>query len=270
MKKLIAICLAAGLMAFATSAAYALPSDNFNDNSMDTSMWNLFQENPSKVWLEETNQRLEIHSTGNTGDVSADYVANGWGLATAEDFSFKADFHVSSLLGPSGSGEYELDAILGLVKFGDIETMANNGAAIGAEFGVDEHGNENPFFWGDKTTDGIHVNKGQKPRSLDDGTLYISYDAAADELYLSDIGYGTTDAWITIQSLLQGEWGGGVVSPVLTGEAKNVALASGDAYLDNFVVDSGTIVLVPEPATICLLGLGALSLLRRKNNRKTK
>jgi hypothetical protein len=258
MKKLITISTVLVLMAVTTSVAYALPSDNFNDNSMDTSMWNLYQENPSKVWLEETNQRLEIRSSGNAGNVSANYVANGWGLATTEDFSFKADFHVSSL----SPGEYESDAILGLVKFGDIATMVNNGAAIGAEFGVDKYGSENPFFWGDKTTDGIHFNEGQKPRGSDDGALYISYDASLDELYLSDTGYGATDAWITIQSLLQGEWGGGVVSPVLSGDAENVALASGDAYLDNFVVDSGT--FVPEPATICLLGFGALMSLLRK------
>jgi PEP-CTERM motif len=263
MKQLITACAVIGLTIFAASAAYALPSDNFNDNSMDTSMWNLYQENPGNVWLEETNQRLEIRSTGNAGDGTATYVANGWGFATAEDFSFKVDFHVSSF---SGSRGYEWDAILGLVKFGDIETMSNNGSSIGAELGVDEHGNENPFFWGDKTTDGIHVNILQKPRYSADGTFYISYNAAADELYLSDIGYGTTDAWIRIQGLLKGEWGGGVVSPCLTGEA-NVPLASGDAYLDNFVVDSGTIVLVPEPATMCLLGLGALGLLKNRRFR---
>jgi len=144
--------------------------------------------------------------------------------------------------------------------------MSDNGSSIGAELGVDKQGNENPFFWGDKTTDGIHVNEGQKPRSLTDGTLYISYNAAADELYLSDAGYWATNAFVAIPGLLKGEWGGGVVSPDLTGEA-NVALASGDAYLDNFVVDSGTIVLVPEPATIGLLGLGALGLLKNRRFR---
>ena len=263
MKKLMAICIAAGLMVFATSVVYALPSDNFDDNSMDTSMWILYQESPS-VWFEEINQRLETRSTGdagNTMDMTANYVANGWGLSTAEDFSFKVDFHVSSL---SGSGEYEYEVVLGLVEFGDMETMINNGAAIGAEFG-DFNGSESPFFWCDKTTNGITTSEGQKSRSLDDGTLYVSYDTAADELYMSDTGYwAANNPFVTIHDLLQGEWGGGTVCPVLSGDASNIALASGDDYLDNFVVDSGTIVLVPEPATICLLAIGSLALIRKK------
>jgi len=64
MKRLITICITAGLVVFTTSLAYAaLPSDNFNDNSMDTSLWSIYEKNPSKAWLDETNRRLEMRST---------------------------------------------------------------------------------------------------------------------------------------------------------------------------------------------------------------
>jgi hypothetical protein len=137
----------------------------------------------------------------------------------------------------------------------------NNNASINAnyyvgELGIDKH------FQCDKNTDGIYFDEGHKARSQDDGTLYISYDAGKDELYLSDGGYEAANAWVTIPGLLKGEWSSAVVIPFLGGHADNMALSSGEAYLDNFVVDSGTVV--PEPATIALLGLGALSLIRRK------
>ena len=139
--------------------------------------------------------------------------------------------------------------------------MSNNNASLGAGYYSYDNGSEKQI-WGDKTTDGIHVNEREITRSSDDGILYISYNTILDELYMSDTGYGTTNAFVTISGLLRGEWKADVVSPILSGDAENVVLTSGDAFLDDFVVESGTIV--PEPTTICLLGLGALSLIRKK------
>jgi hypothetical protein len=105
------------------------------------------------------------------------------------------------------------------------------------------------YFWCDKDTDGNHVEESHKTRNQDDGTLYISYDASKDELYLSDSGYWAANAWVTIPGLLKGEWGSAVVKPFLGGSyVYNIALASGEAYFDNFVVDSGTIVPICEYA----------------------
>ena len=173
MKRLITICVVVAM----TSAAYALPSDDFNDNSMNTSMWSLYQESPN-VWLDETNGRLEVRSTADVNGAGVAYFANGWGFSTADDFSFKADFHCIS-----ASGYYEFGTSLGLGKGGDFLTIYNNNAGIEAHSACDEYVNH-MFFCGDKTTNGIDVEEGQKTRVQDNGTLYISYDSIADKLYL--------------------------------------------------------------------------------------
>ena len=139
--------------------------------------------------------------------------------------------------------------MLGLGKAGgDPITLRNNNATIDASSYADEYGGE-MFFSSNKTTDGNQVEEGHKTRSQYDGILYISYDASKDELYLSDTGYWTANAWVTIPGLLKGEWGSAVVIPFLGGSyVRNIALNSGDAYLDNFAVDSGTIVQICEYA----------------------
>lgn len=256
MKKLLLISAVSLLTIVTTSVADALPSDDFNDNVMDPSLWNLYQENPN-AWLEEINQRLELRSAAGVEEAVALYAANGWGFLTTNNFSFKADFHCSSTSGPEYS---EFNVMLGIGKgVNDPVTIENNNATIAAGYYVDEYESES-FFSCDKTTDGIHVNEGWQSRSQDNGTLYISYDASEDKLYLSDTGYDSP--WVTISDLLKGEWDSPVVSLFLGGYVDNIALNSGDAFLDNFVVDSGSVI--PEPATISVLGLGGLVLALRK------
>jgi len=60
---------------------------------------------------------------------------------------------------------------------------------------------------------------------------------------------------------------GDVVATVLGYRDNGWILSGGEEFLDEWVTyDAGTnkTTLVPEPATLCLLGLGALSLIRRK------
>jgi hypothetical protein len=260
MKKLITIFTVFGLTVLTNSVSYALPSDNFNDNLMDTSLWSLYQPS-SNVWLNETTQRLEVRSTADEEGAAAVYLANGWGFSTAEDFSFRADFHVSSLSAP---GDYEFGTMLGLGKGGgDFLTLYNNNAGIGAGYYVGEAGYE-PYkearFDFNKTSKGIHGAENHRPRILDDGIFYISYNAGTDELYMSNADYGASKAMVIFPGLLKGEWDSDVVIPFLGGSyIRNIALSSGDAYLDNFVVDSGKVgpvTAIPAPGAILLGGIG--------------
>jgi hypothetical protein len=244
MKQLITIC-AVAIMVFVTSVAYALPSDNFNDNSINPTLWILQEDDHNNAWLDEVNQRLEFRSTANANDVTAIYLANNWGLLPTDDFSLRVDFHEPLTIGDSGSS-----VALGVAKDED------NYVLIGA--GRDNSGS---YFWYNIESGGSYEDGGVV-RDVSDGTLYISYNATGDELYLSDTDYGSSDALFTIEDLLQDEWGSVAVGPFIGGWSDSMILASGQAYLDNFVVDSGA--YIPEPATIALLGFGSLTLLRRK------
>ena len=236
MKKLVVICVIAAM----TSLVYALPADDFNDNSADTSLWDLYQLD-STVWADETNQRLEFRSTGDGDGGAAGYFANGWGLSPTHDFSLKVDFHFFSL--PSGLANTD-SAIQFALNMG-----WNNDIIIETGCGSNEEGTAyHSFFYCaiENRDDDSEYIKGEKERYTDDGTLYISYDANEDKLYLSDIGYWAANAWITVPNLINGTWAGNALFLSFGGWSEGIVLGSGDAYLDNFVVDSGTIVPICE------------------------
>jgi hypothetical protein len=216
------------------SVSYASPSDNFNDNSMDTSLWSIYQESPTIVWLNETNQRLELRSTGVHNDAGADYCANAWGFSPTKDFSFKIDFKhdQSPPLNPDDR-DWDFSVHLGLAKDWDNHVFLESG------YGVAGPSSAHSFFYCATIVNGYEDSKGEMDKVIDYGTLYISYDADKDELYLSNTGYWDTNAWITIPDLLQGEWDASLVFPYIGGWSDGVTLNSGNAYLDNFVVDNG-------------------------------
>ena len=254
MKRLITICIIAGLTVFATPMACASLMDNFDDNSTDTSLWSPYQDN-SNVSLDEDNQRLELHSTDN-GSGSAGYLANGWGFLPTDDFSFKVDFHFDPKSSPDDDAAVELYLIKD--EYNDL--------GIEAGINVDDEKVE-PLFYYDATIGGNAEPDINKARTANDGTLFISYDATNDNLYLSDKGYWAgDDAWITVPGLLQGPWGGGVVYPSLSGWSEGMLLKSGDAYLDDFIVDSGTIVPAPGAFLLCSMGLGLASWLSMRRS----
>ena len=77
----------------------------------------------------------------------------------------------------------------------------------------------------------------QDSRSVDDGMLYVSYDADSNEIYLSHVGYGSADANRTLAC----QWTSASVE-VSVGGGSGVTLGLGEAYLDNFVVDQATML----------------------------
>jgi hypothetical protein len=235
MKRLLIISAVSLLTIVPTSLADVLPSDNFNDNLIDTSLWHLYQGDPN-VWVDETNQRLELRSIGDV-DSFAGYFANGWGLSPAHDFSFKIDFHFFSLSSGPANTDASVQFCLNKDWYKDIIIEAGCGSN---EEGTAYHS----FFYcaienQEDDTDDV---RGEKERYTDNGTLYISYDASEDKLYLSDTGYWAANAWVTVPNLINGTWSGNAVFPSFGGWSDGIELDSGDAYLDNFVVDSGTIV----------------------------
>jgi hypothetical protein len=118
-----------------------------------------------------------------------------------------------------------------------IENGSNNYILIAA----DSNNNE-PHFWFEQIVDGSTVSSGQIARDLNDGTLFISYDAVLDELYLSHTGYGSANAWQTIAGLLRNQWASNPVTVAIGGGSKGCSIGDGQAYLDNFEVTSGRVL----------------------------
>lgn len=220
--------------------AQAVPrSDNFDDNSRD-SMWGWFwlvmgSGGPSTTWLEETNQRLEVLSTSEAADVFAVYGSVGWGPVTAKGFQMKIQYyHNAAATGTNFS--QVLVAIIDAVNFVDFPQTEGKYIVFGAGYS----GSNRIFYYERGDYDGIY-DSDWKLRSSNSGTLYVSYNANLDVLYLSDTGYGSANAWKTITGIIQGQWGRKTVGIGIGGYSDGVELTSGQAYLDNYILDSGTL-----------------------------
>lgn len=225
------IALAAGLyfsLGLTVQAQPGLLADDFNDN-YKAIFWRLAGDDLSACRLEEVNQRLELRATAKSEGFSASYLANGWGIDPTVDFALQIDFHLSLKLDEGAS--------LSLVLTPD----AKSSFAEFIKFGV-ESGRFSPSFRLEAISAGIAQNRAAS-RNQDSGVLYVSYAAAADELYLSFTGYGFDKAWATVRGFLQGRWAGRVLSLELRGRSNRLGVDSGDAHFDNFVVDSGNLVV---------------------------
>jgi hypothetical protein len=165
----------------------------------------------------------ETIPSGTLAYATAGYAANRWTLETSGDFEVKVDFHYS--------GTSSRDGWIGM----SIENNADNYVSLSA--GHDSNG---PFFYYEKVIGGS-ITSGQIARGSNDGTLYISYNASLDELYLSSTGYGSANAWQTISGLLQGQWTSKPVRVTIDGVADRIVVGPGEAYLDNFEVTTATL-----------------------------
>ena len=198
-------------------------TDDFNDNSQ-AAMWSLDTDDSSTCWLEETNRRLELRATDKANWASASYLAKGWTVDPADDFSLRVDYARDIELGDSTW----LSVVL--MPSADSQGSRHIGFGVGS-------GDSYPYLWFEAIDDSIKYNKSTY-RSDEEGTLFISYDASADVLYLSDRGYGAENAWATSRNLLQGAWAGQTLVVGLGGGSDSVTIDSGQACLDNFVLES--------------------------------
>jgi len=203
-----------------------MPADNFNDNLM-ADIWELYADDAAHCWITEANQRLEVHATDGADD-EAEYVSNGWALDVGTDFRLKVDFHYSRI----GWEDASVFIWLSHMATGSPQYVF---LSAGCE-------DNQPYYYYETVIDGSIVNEAWETRHADRGTFYLSYDSSVDELYLSFSGYGSANAWKTARNLLQDQWGNSLVSVGIGGESYGAQLSSGQAYLDNFAIESGNIL----------------------------
>ena len=202
--------------------------DTFDDNLKDT-IWRYAADDPNNCVLKEVNQRLELAATGAGGDIGAWYVASGWRLDTRRDFSMRIDYHYDLMSYARGSLGFGVTPDIG----DPWQRHAVMGVASASRF---------THYWNREYDDGRAVNTNAAQRSASDGTLYMSYDAASDELRLSLGDSATSSVWEILPGLLKGKWGSRPVLVWLTGESNGLAIQSGHAYLNNLLVESGTVI----------------------------
>ncbi len=179
--------------------------------------------------LTEINQRLELRTSGRIPGFIDYYVANGWDLNTTEDLAVKINFHYSNIT--------LTDGWVG-INAGDDANYVEISA------GCDING---AYFYYQAVVDG-NVFSEQESRTSNDGTLYLSYNAATKDFYVSHIGFGSGNAyaWQT-PSATRGQWSVPVYVSIGGGSA-GVAINPGEAYLDNFKMAKADLLGWP-PAT---------------------
>ena len=246
----LARCLSGALLVMAVSVpAAAAVDDNFDDNSM-SSMWTLVQDDPARLWLEETNQRLELRANQPlSASNDALYLSDGpvgFQIKTSSDFAVSIDY---SYTGFTGTGSIALDLGIGRDVAGtDSAAVAyfrsSNfilDGALGAAYRVSNVETVIPINYVGNV-----------------GTFTVSYASAIDRLTLG-AGLDTID----LDGLVKGQWNADKVWVSFGGRGDGLVLASGDAFLDNLTV-TGDYVIIPEPAGLALLLAGSALLLKRR------
>ncbi len=202
--------------------------DDFSDDDKAI-FWHLVGEDLSNCRLTETNQRLELTATAKSDGFAASYLSDGWGIDPTADFEVKVDFHADLKLGQAMS--------LAVVLTPGAKSMGTEYV----KFGIGSN-SFTPYYFIDAASQTSTLNR-LLSRNQEGGTLYLSYNAALDELYLSFTGYGAQNTWATARGYLQGMWGGRALTLELKGTSNRLQIDSGRAHLDDFVIDSGNLVV---------------------------
>ncbi len=201
--------------------------DTFNDNKI-ASMWRFWSDDPNNCNVVEANARLEVRATSAAVDAFSGYVARAWRLDPHDDFSLKVNFHHDLVAYPR--------SWVSLGVSPDSQNPRGRRLNIDAQC-VDRL----KSFRYESSTDGF-TDSSVAERSTDNGTLYVSYTAADDTLYLSMSGYGMEHAWGAFQGVVQEQWGGRPLFVWAGGGSNGMDIGAGRVYLDDLEVETGTVI----------------------------
>jgi len=109
---------------------------------------------------------------------------------------------------------------------------------------VGSDSNQSHFYYEAAINGGLDFE--QEFRSSNDGTLYITYEAATKIFYLSRTGFGSQNASVRTT---QGQWSVPVYVSI-GGGSLGAVLSSGEAYLDNFEIVNANLLNWPPPTDL--------------------
>jgi hypothetical protein len=198
--------------------------EDFEDEARGP-LWSVYAEDPNRCWVTESNHRLELRATAEADRIYAGYLLSGWRLDPASDFAVKVDLYYGPVTDAGGW--------LGLGLTPTTGTPRTQYVGVG--IGCANRGSHYYYEFRNEAS----IKSGYSERETDSVTVYLSYDASLDELYLSDGGYGLENAWTTFPGLVQGHWGGKPLFVLLGGGSAQLTLGAGQVFADNLLVRSG-------------------------------
>ncbi|MDP6634075.1 MAG: PEP-CTERM sorting domain-containing protein [Phycisphaerae bacterium] len=244
-------------------------SDDFNDNSKDTSLWgdDIIEEDIG-VTLTETNQAVYLIGTAEVNyecDYLRPWIKNYWSYT--EDWAVQVEVNIPSVALGAGHG---VGLSLEVVNLDDPEDYAFV-YLLQAEYGGN-YGSGRDFIAEVKTNEGTVYGPTFAATSSTNAALRLRWDASDTTLYMQYDSDGAADGfgWTTLDSenLSRDEtdWDMGANSAFgvrigafleTVGDSSVTISQSDEVKMDNFNA-------VPEPATLSLLAIGGLALLRRR------
>jgi hypothetical protein len=201
--------------------------DSFDDNAMGR-LWYLDATDANSVWLEEVDNHLDLRSTASAAGARAQYVSSYWKLDATADFSLQVNYHFTPVTAQQAWLSVRLTP------------SASAGDANHMDFDVGSSGGSSRLRY-EAANSGSVLAQDSTSRTAESGTLYISYDADADELYVSSTAAGRAHAWKIISGLAKGRWKGAPLSVAIGGMASGLAIDVGQARFDDFTVETGTL-----------------------------
>jgi hypothetical protein len=231
--------LSAVLLCASLAFGIVADQDNFNDNSIDTNRWSVYNLFDEMMTVAETGEKLQITSTGNStgSDIEAgielNQILTGWfDLSIEFDSSGCTEESVLGVNLEDDSGDYSFSFINGTIDGTRLWAVVNS-----------NDDNADPLYQA-TTTD-------------TSGTFFVGYDDEEDLIYFSSDG---VTPLYTVENV--GSWAGdGLYVSFTLADLGSSSGAMGS--FDNFAV-------VPEPAVAMLFGAGGLGLivLRRRISRQ--
>jgi hypothetical protein len=199
--------------------------DNFNDNRTGT-LWRAYTDGTGSQ-VQEVNGHLEFTATGGVIGGAAGYVGDKWSIDPNHDFEMRLtlNYDVKSLEG-------------GWLTFG-VTPDPTNPRDRYVSFGIGCN-TLFPSYWRE-WKDGYEVRWTFASRLHDRATLYFSYDADTDTIYMAEAGYGADNAWQAVSDQVRNRWGSRPIYVFFGLYTEGAAVGSGHAYVDDFALDSAVL-----------------------------
>jgi hypothetical protein len=237
--------------------------DDFNDNSI-AAEWDVIEDAPAQLTILEQNGRVELiapNSTNPTNDaLFISNGTNGFRLLTSSDFEIRLSYSFASFDSFTVGNAFAL--VLGVgrdlpdgtdsaaVGFGYVGTTIIGPTAVpgaSVQYRVDDVPSSPVGF--------------VAPTS---GNFVITYTNATDRLSLGIEGASS----VNLDGIVRGTWDADDVYVSFGGRGSGFVTDSGDAWLDNFEIISGS--PIPEPSTALLAGIAAVALFLRRDGRSLR